>query len=66
MTECAFLLFTQWRSKGGGGRWGRWGRSNPGGTFWGGGGKIDVILKNKNREDVKKGRQKNEGGAKNF
>ena len=27
-------------------RGGRWGRSAPGGTFRGGGGKIEVILKN--------------------
>ena len=48
----------QWRSKGG-----RWGWSATGGTFWGGG-KIEVIPKNKNREDLKKVVKKYGGGQK--
>ena len=53
----------QWRSKGG-----RWGRSAPGGTFWGAA-KLRLYLKTENRKDTKKGRQKigvknNLGGGK--
>ena len=44
----------------------QWGRFTPGGTFWGGG-KIEVIPKNKKwRGSKKRSSKKNmEGGAKN-
>ena len=46
-------------------RRGQWGRSAPGGTFWGAA-KLRLYLKTKNREELKKFVKKIEGGKNYF